>query len=87
MNETTDRVILTTEQALDYLPEGDYIHTFRSGGMTLIGCDIKRKEIIKAIETHEVELSGEMATGMKHGICLVDDHGPLFIATKEGLDD
>ena len=79
-----ERVILTTDQALGYLPDGEFIHTFRSGGF-LIGADWNRKDIVCAIENNEVELSGSMATAMNHGMTLIDNHGPLFIATKENF--
>ncbi len=30
-----------------------------------------------------IELSGSLATGMNHGICLQDERGFLFIETKK----
>lgn len=79
-----ERVFLTEEQAIAMLDDDDgWIHTFRSAGMTLLGADIKRSEIIKKIKKYQPELSGEMATNMHHGMVLIDEHGPLFIRTKE----
>ncbi len=78
-----ERVILTKEEAIEMLPEGEYIHTFRNSSFVLIGADINRGDVIKAIQEYEVELSGSMATNMGHGMVLVDNHGALFIETKK----
>lgn len=78
-----ERIVLTKEQAKAMLPEGEVVHTFRGRAMMLIGVDWGRAEIIEAIEKYPVELSGPMATGMGHGMCLEDERGWLFIATKE----
>ena len=84
MSEHTEEiVILSKEEAVSMLPEGDTIHTFRSVGSTLLGADCDRKELIAKFDKYEIELSGPMATQMKHGIAIRDDQGPLFIETKE----
>lgn len=77
------RIILTKEQAVGMLPDKKYIHTFRSAAGILLGCDWSRADILKAIEAHDVELSGPAATGMDHGMCLKDDQGWLFIEAKQ----
>lgn len=76
-----ERVFLTSEQAEAMLPNGDYIHTFRSGTGILLGADWKREKILEAIKTYKPELSGKLATSMDHGIVLFDPDA-LFIATK-----
>jgi len=76
-----EREILTKELALKMLPDKQSIHTFRGGGMMIIGCDCSRESIVKAIKSHEVELSGDTATRMGHAMCLEDDKGWLFIET------
>lgn len=81
------RTFLTAKQAIAMLPEGDYVHTFRDGIGMLIGADWSRKDLIKAIKKAKPELAGEMATNMKHGLVIFDDHGPLFIQTKENHED
>ncbi|MBP2643946.1 MAG: hypothetical protein H6Q67_1833 [Firmicutes bacterium] len=79
-----DRVVLSREEAISMLPEGDNIHTFRSKGFLLMGADWSRDKIIKSIDKYGCELSGEQATSMSHGIVLKDDVGYLFIETREG---
>ena len=77
------RTKLTVGEALSVLPKGDDIHTFRDGGMCLIGADWSRSDIERVIrESDGAELTGEMARGMKHGIA-VNDGSWLFIATDE----
>jgi hypothetical protein len=78
-----DRVFLTFEEAEKMLPDGEWVHTFRGGGMMMIGADWKRKDILDALKEYKPELSGEMATSMGHGLVLEDKMGYLFIATRE----
>lgn len=77
-----ERIILTKEQALSMLPFKKDIHIFRnpSGGI-LMGFDVDRKEIIEKINKHEVEVTGEQAQEMGHGMALCDEHGWMFIET------
>lgn len=77
-----ERVFLTPEQAVAMLPDGDDIHTFRQGGPCLIGADWQRCDIINLINAFTPELAGEQATAMGHGLCIIDNRGPLWIKTK-----
>lgn len=80
--EQKERVKLSLSDAVKMLPEGDTIHTFRSGRAMLIGADWSRIQIITAMEKFGVELSGPSATFMNHGLVLKDETGHLFIETK-----
>ena len=75
------RETLTNEQAVAMLPEGDDIHTFRTGSGIMLGADWRRADILAAIDKHGAEKAGPMAAGMNHGLVVTDDRGPLFIAT------
>lgn len=77
-----EREFLTPEQAEAMLPDGERIHTFRAAGFTMIGADWPREKLIELFRQYTPELSGPGATGMKHGLCVIDDKGPLFIETK-----
>ena len=78
-----ERVFLSFEEAVKMLPDGEYIHTFRNPGAGLmVGADHDRTELLEKMKESDLELSGEAATAMKHGLVLFDDNGPLFIATK-----
>src|SRR5690606_36542527 len=77
------RVSLTVDQALEMLPEGEAVHTFRNGGLGLFGADWGRPEIIDALRSAErIELAGEVATSMGHGIAVLHGGSWLFIETK-----
>ncbi len=79
-----NRVFLTPEQARAMLSDKPTIHTFRGSGPILIGCDWDRDDLVKVIgEAKTRELSGEQATRMHHGLCIIDDTGPLFIETRD----
>lgn len=78
-----DREYITKEQAIALLPDGEYIHTYRQIGPNLIGADWERSEIINAMDKYKFELTGPLASSMGHGMAFEDEHGFLFIATKE----
>lgn len=77
-----ERESVSYEQAIAMIGNRERIHTFRQpmAGM-MLGADWGRAELLRAIEKHGAELSGPLATKMKHGLLLIDDHGPLFIET------
>jgi hypothetical protein len=79
----SERVTLTVEEAIAMLAEGEIVHTFRGGNGIILGADWNRADVLRAIcETDRRELSGELATAMKHGLC-INSGGPLFIATRD----
>lgn len=78
-----EKEFITFEEAVKMLPDGDAVHTFRSPAPGLmIGADWSREDLLEKMKKAGLELSGTAATAMKHGIALIDDQGPLFIATK-----
>lgn len=82
MRESEERRVLTKEEIFAKLPDGEYIHTFRQPGLTLIGANWERRSILKAINKYPFELTGEQATGMGHGMAFCDEHGWVFVQTK-----
>lgn len=69
--------IITSEEAIELLPEGDEIHTFYNKGMMIIGADWEREDVIEKLEAVDViELTVECARSMKHRICAYN-HGCL----------
>lgn len=77
-----DDKMLSTQEAINLMADGEYIHTFRNPNGMLIGADIKRDEIIKMMDEFGVQLAGDTAKKMKHGLC-IKDGSFLFIATKD----
>lgn len=78
-----ERVKLETDKAIEMLPDGETVHTFRNGAGMLIGADWDKSKIIEAINEHGAELAGPQAKAMNHGIA-IDIHGAyLFVETKE----
>lgn len=92
MSKSEDRTKLSFADAAAMLPDGDEIHTFvnPNNGM-LIGADWDRESVLDLLKNGSPELSGDMATGMGHGIVAwrkVDKANdkvsePIFVATKE----
>ena len=84
------KVYLTVEQAISVLPEGDSIHTFYNPGFGLLGADWQRSDIIHKLSATDslIELTGKMARGMEHGICVYSKNAKLqseilFVETDE----
>jgi len=78
-----EKTFITFDRAVGMLPDGEYIHTFRTGGPCLIGADHEREMLLRQLKINRIELTGEVAQSMNHGIAIKDDHGWLFIETKQ----
>lgn len=78
------KYLLTTDEAIALLPDGQTVHTFMSPAVnTLVGADWTRDEIIELVTKCETQLSGEAAKGMKHGIAAFRPKiGFVFIETN-----
>lgn len=63
---------LTSEEAIELLPEGEEIHTFYNFPFGLVGGDWKREDIIEMLNNpnYKIEVCGEAARTMNHGICV-----------------
>lgn len=76
-------VMVTFEQAVAMLADGDEVHTFRNAGPMILGANWSRPELLKAMRASPaIELSGKVATSMRHGLAIDDEIGKVFIATK-----
>lgn len=89
-----ERIILTADEAISLLPEGDEIHTTRQTGFMFIGADWSREDIIDAIQKSERrEITGPVARSMGHGLALYPKNAKyqsdiLFVQTcKAKLDE
>jgi hypothetical protein len=80
-----DIELLTYDEAVALLPDGDSIHTFLDGGITLIGADWARPTILTLLrETDRREVTGPDAQSMGHGLAAFRADGtPVFIETRK----
>ena len=77
----TDTVPL--EKALEMIKfNKSRVHTFRSSPGILIGADWSKSELLKAIKKFGIAESGPSAVAMGYALVLIDEHGPLFIETR-----
>ena len=80
---------ITNEQAISILPEGEDVHTFINPGFGLVGADWSREKLIDKIQKSDIlELTGEMARKMGHGLVIYNTTAKvqddlLFIETDE----
>lgn len=81
-----DKELVTLEEAVRRLPDGDMVHTFRQAGQALLGADHERDRLIDAMKNApQIEVTGPQAQAMGHGLAILDDHGWLFIETANPL--
>lgn len=80
-----DKTVLTYDQAVALLPEGDEIHTFRNPhGGVLIGADWSRARILEVLAAAPfIEVTGPQAQETGHGLFVEDEHGALYIQAAE----
>lgn len=61
---------ITYEEAVSLLPDGESVHTFYNAAFGLIGADWSKEEIIDKLRKSDViELTGNQARSMGHGMC------------------
>ncbi len=64
-----DKLIITPDQAINALLDGDTVHNFTQSSPMIIGCDYSREHAIKAIhEADHIELGGDACKSLKHPI-------------------
>jgi hypothetical protein len=85
-DETGDEIILLSyEEAVALLPDGDRIHTFLDGGVALLGADWDRAKILDLLKWSERrEITGPAAQSFGHGLAAIrrDDGVLVFIKTR-----
>jgi hypothetical protein len=83
---TSDEIqLLTYDEAVALLPDGDSIHTFLDGGGIPVGADWDRAAILELLQnTKRCEVTGAAAQSMGHGLAAFRADGtPVFIETRK----
>lgn len=80
-----DIQLLTYDEAVALLPDGDSIHTFLNSSIALVGADWARPAILTLLrETDRREVTGAAAQSMGHGLAAFRADGtPVFIETRK----
>ena len=80
-----DIQLLTYDEAVALLPDGDRVHTFLDGGIAIIGADWRRSAVLELLEaTDRREVTGPAAQGYGHGLAAFRADGvPVFIETRK----
>jgi hypothetical protein len=77
-----ERELIDFDAAVALLPDRETVHTFRGGGMMLIGADWPRDRLLAAMrEAKEIQVTGPQAQRMGYGLA-IDHEGWLFIETR-----
>ena len=81
---TDDIQLLTYDEAVALLPDGERIHTFVQAGPAILGAGWDRADVLALLETTERrEVTGAAAQELGHGLAAFRDGEPVFIATRE----
>ena len=87
------RRYITADEAIALLPEKEYIHTFYNTPHILCGADWDKQEVIDKLKAADkIEIAGEMARNMDHGLAVYNNDikmqsEVLFVETdSEKLD-
>jgi len=81
-----DKRLITPDEAISLLIEGEEIHTFHNARGMLLGCDNSREDIIERLRAQpdKIEIGGPQCRKMGHGIILWEgENNPLFIESNE----
>jgi len=78
-----DIQLLSYDEAVALLPDGDTIHTFLDSPVALVGADWDRGEVLALLErTDRREVTGPAAQSMGHGLAAFRGGRPVFIETR-----
>lgn len=83
---TDEKIILTPDEAISILKEGNYVHNFMQGGFALLGCDYSREDAIKALrDSFQIEIGGDTCKAMQHPLAVwaSDDKVSFFEADMQ----
>ena len=84
---SNDKITIPLERALKVMPDTEYVHTFRSGGLTLLGADWERSKLIEAMgRADEIEIGGDACKSINHGLVFFDDAGAVFVEGAKDTD-
>lgn len=79
----SDKEFIELDEAVKRLPKGKAIHTIRQAGPCLLGADWDRPGLIEAMrKAPAIEVTGQIAQDMGHGLAIRDEHDLLYIATR-----
>lgn len=88
------RRYITSEQAQALLPDRETVHTFCNMPFGLLGTDWSKEEVIEKLnKSDKIEIAGECARNMDHGLAVYNDDVKLqsdilFVETdREKLDE
>jgi hypothetical protein len=83
MGDQREFVSLEVAAGMLCLQPGGKVHTFRQAGPFLLGASWERDQIIAAMRrAPAIEVTGEAAQALGHGLCIHDANGALFIETQ-----
>jgi len=79
-----DEVLMSYDEAVALLPDGDRIHTFVNPAGILIGADWDRDGVLSLLrDADRREVSGPAAQSFGHGLAAWRDGKPVFIQARE----
>ena len=82
-----ERITMPYDEAITYLAPKGRIHTLMNPNGTLLGADWRREQVLSLLKSAErIDITGEMAQRMKHGLAVDDGGRVVFIETIRRTD-
>jgi hypothetical protein len=79
--------LLTYDEAVSLLPDGDQVHAIVGGDVALLGAHWDRANILELLATADQrEVTGPQARAHGHGLAAWLGNAPVFIETKREPD-
>jgi hypothetical protein len=77
-------ILLSYDEAVAMLPDGEQVHTILDAGITTVGADWDRVRVLTLLRDSPVrEVTGPAAQSMGHGLAAYLDGIPVFIETRK----
>ena len=81
------RVVLTADQAMGLLPDGEAVHVIVDTGACLLGAGWDRTQVLDLVRSGaRCEVGGDQCRRYDHGLVVWRDKQPLFVATRDDVD-
>lgn len=78
-----EKIVLTPDEAISLLADGEIVHNFAQTSFALVGCDYDRAEAVEAIRTAtSLEIGGPACKSLNHALAVHEKTGRYtFFAT------
>ncbi len=80
-----DKIYITFDEAIILIGDVEEVHIFKQSNNILLGCNCSIESVKKGLKnsSYGIEIAGETARSIKHGIAFYDKRNqPVFVETN-----